>query len=245
MTATNITLTLDRLLLSRPPIPLPRRMNSPVASSPSVSLSKRAWYRRRLIQLGVALALASAVGGIAFLERVILLTAAGRWLDVGEPLRKPVDSVFILGGDADTRPFAAAALIRSGWARQALITQAPADAHEPSHPSVLRDVLCRRGVAPEAILELPVQVSSTWDEARALREFLELHPGHSVAVVTSDYHTRRARAIFRRQLAGRAVQVHFVSAPTERFKATNWWHCEQGWKMYIGEYVKMICSLGQ
>jgi uncharacterized SAM-binding protein YcdF (DUF218 family) len=164
---------------------------------------------------------------------------------VGERLREPVDSVFILGGDADTRPFAAAAMIRSGWARQALIVPTANQPGERSHQELLRDILVRRGVAADAVVELPGQVTSTRDEARALARFLERHPGHSVAVITSDYHTRRARSIFTAQLGDGAGRVHFVAAPTERFTAANWWHYEQGWKIYIAEYIKLICSAGR
>jgi uncharacterized SAM-binding protein YcdF (DUF218 family) len=209
----------------------------------AISPGKRPWYRRRRVQLGIFLALLSGTGIRACSERGVLLTAAGAWLDVGESLRVPVDSVFILGGDADTRPFAAAALIRNGWARQALIVPTAPEPGALSHQELLREILLRRGVAADAVVELPGQVASTRDEARALRRFLEQHPDHSVAVLTSDYHTRRARAIFTAQLADCAAQVHFVSAPTERFTAANWWHYEQGWKMYTGEYVKLISNL--
>jgi uncharacterized SAM-binding protein YcdF (DUF218 family) len=208
-----------------------------------ISPEKRPWYRRRRIQLRILLALLSATGIMACSGRGILLTAAGAWLDVGEPLREPVDGVFILGGDADTRPFAAAALIRSGWARQALIVPTAPQPGELSHQELLREILLRRGVEADAVVELPGQVASTRDEARALRRFLEQHPDHSVAVLTSDYHTRRTRAIFTAQLADCAARVHFVSAPTERFTAANWWHYEQGWKMYVGEYIKLISNL--
>jgi uncharacterized SAM-binding protein YcdF (DUF218 family) len=220
-------------------------MNDPVGKPQSVPLGKRACNRRRLLLVVVLLILPSAAGAIACLERTFLLTAAGSWLDVGERLREPVDSVFILGGDADTRPFAAAAMIRSGWARQALIVPTARESDGHSHQELLRDVLLRRGVAAEAIVELPGQVASTRDEALALRRFLERHPGHSVAVMTSDYHTRRARSIFTAQLEECAGRVHFVAAPTERFTAANWWHYEQGWKMYIAEYIKLICTAGR
>src|SRR5262249_42458958 len=156
-----------------------------------------------------------------------------------------VDSVFILGGDADTRPFAAAALIRSGWARQALIAPTAPGPDDRSHEELLREILVRRGVAADAVIELSGEVASTRDEARVLRRFLEKHPGHSVAVITSDYHTRRARSIFTAQLGDCTGQVHFVAAPTERFTAANWWHYEQGWKMYIAEYIKLISTAGR
>jgi uncharacterized SAM-binding protein YcdF (DUF218 family) len=218
-------------------------MNDPVGKTQQVPPPKRAWYRRRRFLWALLLTGLSAAGMVAYAERTVLLTAAGSWLDVGEPLHEPVDSVYVLGGDADTRPFAAAAMIRSGWARQVLIVPTAPEPGALSHQELLRDILLRRGVAAEAVVELPGQVASTRDEARALRQFLEWHPDHSVAVLTSDYHTRRTRAVFTAQLADFAARVHFVSAPTERFHATDWWHYEQGWKMYTGEYIKLISNL--
>src|SRR6516225_4130094 len=116
-------------------------MTDRFAMSRGHGVPDRAWYRRRSVWISVALMLSLSSVGIAWSERAALLTAAGRWLDVGERLHEPVDCVYILGGDADTRPFAAAALIRSGWARQALIAPGPVTAYARSHQELLREVL--------------------------------------------------------------------------------------------------------
>jgi uncharacterized SAM-binding protein YcdF (DUF218 family) len=220
-------------------------MTDRFAMSRGHGVPDRAWYRRRSVWISVALMLSLSSVGIAWSERAALLTAAGRWLDVGERLHEPVDCVYILGGDADTRPFAAAALIRKGWARRALIPTNATETHEPTHHSLLREILRRRGVAAQNIVDLPGEVTSTRDEVLALRRYLQEHSVRSVAVITSDYHTRRARAIFQRQLGGGKTELYFISAPTERFHAADWWQHEQGWKMYLGEYVKLAYGLVQ
>jgi uncharacterized SAM-binding protein YcdF (DUF218 family) len=69
--------------------------------------------------------------------------------------------------------------------------------------------------------------------------FLQAEPGTTVAVVTSDFHTRRARAIFRRVLGERMERVHFVAAPTDGFGASDWWECEEGTITYLNEYAKL------
>jgi uncharacterized SAM-binding protein YcdF (DUF218 family) len=94
-------------------------------------------------------------------------------------------------------------------------------------------------VPEETIILLPGAAASTADEARALAEFLDAHPGGSVAVVTSAYHTRRARLIFGRALGERAGAVRFVGAPSDGFGATDWWRTEQGLSTYGTEYVKL------
>ena len=49
-----------------------------------------------------------------YLARAVILPAVASWLDVGEP-PQPADAIMLLTGDAETRPFAAAALWKAGW----------------------------------------------------------------------------------------------------------------------------------
>ena len=69
--------------------------------------------------------------------RESLLTSAGQWLNVGSPLDDRVDAVMVLGGDASTRPFVAAAIIRAGLASQVLIprTAEPDEGGDPHGPA--------------------------------------------------------------------------------------------------------------
>ncbi len=178
-------------------------------------------------------------------ERQSLLIAAGRWLDVSSPLNEPVDYVLVLGGGAISRPFVAAAILRAGLAKKVLIQQ-----FEESHDvrdgiallesDMIRQVLLRSGVSAEAIVDLDAVVDSTESEAHCLARFLEEHPGAQVAVVTSDFHTRRTRLLFSRSCRSHAQNVHFVGAPTDGFDASNWWHFEDGFKLYLFEYLKLV-----
>lgn len=49
-----------------------------------------------------------------------LLSAAGRWLDVGGTPQR-ADAVVLLNGGYNTRPFVAAALVRGGWTPKVLL----------------------------------------------------------------------------------------------------------------------------
>jgi uncharacterized SAM-binding protein YcdF (DUF218 family) len=94
-------------------------------------------------------------------------------------------------------------------------------------------------VPPAAIVQLPDEVNSTADEARSLARYLDEHPERRVAVVTNDYHTRRACWIFRAELGDRAADLAFFAAPTDGFDTGNWWRSEEGWCCYCNEYVKL------
>jgi uncharacterized SAM-binding protein YcdF (DUF218 family) len=195
----------------------------------------RTW-RRRLVGLGLIVALAA----LLYAFHPSLLRLAARALDVSEPPRR-VDCVLVLGGGEETRPFAAVALVNAGLAREVLVPSGPrpADDDMPARHEIIRRALVARGVAPEAVVVLPDVVDSTADEARALGRFLESRPECSVAVVTNRFHTRRARAIFRRELGERAARVHFVGVPRDGYDETDWWQCEEGFGCYLNEYAKL------
>jgi uncharacterized SAM-binding protein YcdF (DUF218 family) len=204
-----------------------------------VTPRRRRWLRRLLPPVLLVLALA--------LLHPWLLPLAGAYLDASTPPH-PVDDVLVLGGGADTRPFVAAALYKAGLAKRVLLpTVLPspesADGLVPADHEIMRHVLLKRGVPAEAIVLLPGEVGSTAEEARALGRYLDEHPGRRVAVVTNDYHTRRARWIFRTEIGVRAADLAFFAAPTDDFDASDWWRSETGFKRYADEYVKLLAYL--
>jgi uncharacterized SAM-binding protein YcdF (DUF218 family) len=171
------------------------------------------------------------------------LPAAGRWLDVGEPPRI-ADYCLVLSGDFNARPFAAAALYRKGYVRHAIWLTRVAHA-QPIFPwqfdstAAAHRVLTTLGVPNDRIAVLDGDCATTFDEANALMSMLSRDPEATVAVVTSDYHTRRSRWIFRRLLGEQADRLQFISVPTDYFNADNWWTVEQGFVSYSKEFLKL------
>jgi uncharacterized SAM-binding protein YcdF (DUF218 family) len=163
---------------------------------------------------------------------------------VGERPQR-ADFVMVLNGGEGTRPFAAAALVKAGWAQKVLVAEvAPSpsvsDLILPPYHEINRRVLIKRGVPAEDIVLLPGQAATTHDEANALAAFLENHPSALVLVVTDNYHTRRSRWAFARALADKARQVSFVSANTEEFHGDSWWKDELGFVIILSEYLKLV-----
>lgn len=191
------------------------------------------------------LALALAVGGLGglYFARKPLLRGTGQWLDVGVA-PQPADYVMPLGGDKNTRPFAAAKLIRDGKASKAIVAdiQPTGDADaglEPTAHEITRRVLMHYDVAAEDIMTVGNRCDSTYDEAQALADFLQDQPNARIIVLTSHYHTRRTRWVFNRVLAGRAGQVSFASSPAHDFRLQTWWRNVEGAELVIGEYLKL------
>jgi uncharacterized SAM-binding protein YcdF (DUF218 family) len=192
---------------------------------------------------------AVAVAAALWWGRGRLLPPVARFLDVSEP-PAPADCVYVLGGGLDSRPFAAAAVYKAGLARRVVIPTVRPDADAldglgPAESDVTRRVLLARGVPAEAIVQLPGEVNSTADEARCLARYLEDHPGWTVAVVTTDFHTRRTRWIFRRTLGDRVAGLRLVGVPHERFGPDDWWRHEYGVMTYLDEYGKLAYYLAR
>ncbi len=80
---------------------------------------------------------------------------------------------------------------------------------------------------------------STREEALALRSLAVDHGWRHVLVVTSNFHTRRTRFIFRRVWpAGSEFRV--ISARDVSFDPDSWWHSRVGIKLVFMETVA-IC----
>jgi uncharacterized SAM-binding protein YcdF (DUF218 family) len=180
---------------------------------------------------------------VSWASRVWILTAMGEWLDVGVPPQR-ADYAMILTGDENTRPFAAAALVQAGWARQALASHVKnlpgmADDDELCCNETIRRVMLRQGVPPDKFITLPGAATTTFDEAQVLAAFLESHPDAKVLIVTNHYHTRRARWIFTRVLPS-SVTVSMISVPTDGFELREWWKNENSWLTVASEYLKLV-----
>jgi len=82
---------------------------------------------------------------------------------------------------------------------------------------------------------------STLDEARLIHYCLRNRGFRSLVVVTSNYHTRRSKWIWRAVLARRpphiALAVHGVFDGS--FEATGWWRHRRYAKTWLLETIKM------
>ena len=199
--------------------------------------------RRRYLLLALTMAVAVAIA--LWVMRESLLSAMPRWLDIGERPHH-ADYVLILTGDENTRPFVAAALLKTGFASHALITevlQIPNSTPYPPHHEIARQVLLKRGIASDDITILPAKATTTYDEAIALKTFLADRPNARAMVVTNDFHTRRSRWIFSRVFGEQTAKLSFVSAPYDAYLQNNWWRDEEGFVTIGTEYLKLAFYL--
>ena len=127
--------------------------------------------------------------------------------------------------------------LRGGWSSE---QQRNPYFYERAH-----DELVRAGVPAERIEVLPQVVASTYEEAAQVRVLSETRGLHSVIIVTSPYHTRRAGWVFRRVLGESGVAIGLLSpSPAAGQQGSpmpaTWWLRARGWKLVALEYPKLV-----
>lgn len=183
---------------------------------------------------------------LAYAFRPQILTEVADLLVVNDRLQ-PADVIFLLNGDYNTRPFYASDLYKQGLAPVVVIARsenllAAELGLVPNDTDIAVGVMEKLGVPVEKIivLQVPGGVTSTFDEAIVLRRYIETNNIHTVILVTSAFHTRRAKWIFDRELSGLPLTLEMAAAPHYGFNATNWWRSESGLITLNNEYVKLV-----
>ena len=171
-----------------------------------------------------------------YLVRHPLLRLAGGWWVVSDPLQR-ADAMIVLGDDnfSGDRAARAAELFQAGWAP---VVVASGRMLRPfaGVAELIQHDLEGRGVPAAAIVPFAHHAENTLGEAQALRDLVAQRHWHRVLVVTSNYHTRRARYIFRRVFPS-DVSVLVESARDSDFDPDGWWETRSGVKLFFNESV--------
>ncbi|MGZ5500608.1 MAG: YdcF family protein, partial [Nitrososphaeraceae archaeon] len=89
--------------------------------------------------------------------------------------------------------------------------------------------------------------TSTFTDARLVKEFCLLHRRKSILVVTDPYHTRRVLLIFRDYFTGSSILLTVVSSGDYGFllpPGNDWWTDRQTLKTILLELTKSLYVLG-
>ena len=192
----------------------------------------------------------TAVGGmLAFLAGIMLvfLLFGAHWLVVSDPLEN-ADGIYILSGNPVVRCLEGAELYRQGWAPRVFVSS-------PDFPKgveylwelgisfsadvdLSKAVLLKRGVPEKVIGRIGDKVSSTLEEAIALRDHAVRAGWERVIVVSTPTHMRRAGFIFRHYFDPVGVQVVMRPTKYDPFDPGRWWLDEAAILQVLGEYAK-------
>jgi uncharacterized SAM-binding protein YcdF (DUF218 family) len=173
---------------------------------------------------------------LLYLARHPLLRLAGGWWVVSDPLQH-ADAMVVLGDDnfSGDRAARAAELFEAGWVPQVVASGRMLRPYSGVAELIQRD-LESRGVPAAAIIRFDQRAENTLGEAQALRELAAQRHWHRILVVTSNYHTRRARYIFRKIFPS-DVSVLIESARDTDYDPDRWWETRSGLKLFFNESV--------
>ena len=193
----------------------------------------------RLKLLAACLVLAAA----AILSRSLWLPVLGYALVHDDGPAKADIAVVLAGDQVGHRIEKAAELIREGYVPAALISGSPGywGLHECDFEIAYA---VRRGFPAQWFIALPHSALSTRDEAPVVLAELRRRNVRSFLLVTSDYHTARARRIFlaaERAMAG-GPAMRTVAAPDQFFRPDSWWRNREGRKTAFFEWSKTVAS---
>lgn len=202
------------------------------------------WRRERggiIATLVSLLFLALLLLGIYLARHPLLRFAAGQ-LIVEDALEKS-DAIIILSDDnfyAD-RATRAAELFRQNLAPVVVASGIRLRPYAGISELMTHDLI-ERGVPKEKIIPFPQDADNTKEEAEALRKLLQEKSWKTVIVVTSNYHTRRAKYIVSRIFGG-GITVRMASARDGDFDPANWYDHRKAVKRFVHEVAGYLLAV--
>lgn len=181
--------------------------------------------------------------------RAPILTSVGRYLVVQHSIKK-ADLIICLMGNPVERGLAAAELYEQGMAPRILFAREELPdgievleqkgVHFPETRDLLKMMLQGLGVPKSDLVASEQFVHSTYDEAKLMRDIVHMEGYHSLIIVTSPTHTRRAWLTFRRVFEKDNLEIMMMPSQYTDFKPEDWWKKGKYLKEVIIEYQKLI-----
>lgn len=189
----------------------------------------------------------------AILLLFICLLRYGSWFLVHpDSLPQHVDAAVVLQGSIlgeNARVAGAVRLIEAGTAGE-LVLSVPRESYwgqssEPAARQYMANTYGNKITGHLTFCETGPDVNSTEEEAEAVSVCLRQHGWRTIAVVTSDYHTRRAgliwKHVMRKQAPDAELWIHGVDDP--EFDAKNWWRKRIYAKTVYLESTKLLWTV--
>jgi uncharacterized SAM-binding protein YcdF (DUF218 family) len=187
---------------------------------------------------------------VASLAALAFLPFAGRYLVYEDPLEK-ADAIVILAGARVERWLEGVDLYRAGWAPRIVISPGRMEDAEvrirsmgirfPSDAELARDAVLQMKVPGSAVEMLPGSLDNTAQEAAAVHQLATERHWARLIVVTSKYHTRRARFAFARQFKGSNLQILVRASHYDTSIPERWW-TRRGDARYVASELEKLLA---
>ena len=183
------------------------------------------------------------------------LSLPGKFLTVKDNIQN-ADCILPLGGDYYFRFKKAVQLYNNGYAKNIVFSVLPQRKEGPPEFEnfVLnifgKDEITQRDFAlmvfkyfgkdSNNIYFTDFEVTSTYEEALATRDFMLEKGFGSLILVTSTYHMRRAMMIFKSIFKGTNIKIYNCTADNEIYSPSQWWLKERDIKAIVNEYLSIM-----
>ncbi|MFZ3339429.1 MAG: YdcF family protein [Terriglobales bacterium] len=172
---------------------------------------------------------------LAPIVAVLLASQAARFLVVDNPQKS--DVIVVLAGETIVRPARGLELLRQGMAPRMFIDAETGRIFDSHLTDIAQRYIDEQPDAKSIAVCGVVSHSTVAETADVDRCIQPLHP-HRVLLVTSDYHTRRALAIFSRRLPQYQWSVAAARNPAQFGDA--WWTEREWAKVTFDEWSKLV-----
>ena len=166
---------------------------------------------------------------------LVFLSTSGDFLVVNDLQR--ADVIVVLAGETNRRPARAIQLLSQKYAPKVLLNvSAGAVDYDRSLLDIATEYI-QHVPQSQSITICPIVGLSTRAEAQDVVHCLG-SATHSLLVVTSEFHTRRARSVFEHELPQYQIFVTPAYDPTQ-FGA-RWWEHRQWAKINFDEWLRLV-----
>lgn len=182
---------------------------------------------------------------------IFIVPNLGQWLVVMDELQES-DMIVVLMGSVYDRILEAVDLYDEGYSDRIVLINSYITA---------KDIIINRGIKvygntllskmaaidlgipEEDVLILEGNSRSTQDEALTIREYIRNNREiESIILVTSKFHSRRAKQIFKKALNVLDREIDIYSSPSkyDPSNVNQWWRNREDFKWVVLEYLKLV-----
>jgi len=178
---------------------------------------------------------------VAVATHTIWLNAIAGYLVVEDELDF-TDAIVVLGGGGPERVEHAVSLYKLDYANWIIVTGM--EHRFPGLVATWPQLAMKHAVSmgvPESALILEERSTSTYEDAKFVKEDMLEKGFKSAIVISSPYHMRRARMIFRKIFEDQKdISLKFIPAEESDFETRKWWTREADMINVVNEHCKLV-----
>lgn len=188
------------------------------------------------------------LGGVILVAACIALLGS-KLLIADDPLPSHVDALVVLQGSiaAERERIAGAALLLQNGVSDRILVSIPGESYwgQSLRPIASSFIERNYGAAVASktdFCETGPEVDSTRQEAETVNACIQQRHWNAVAIVTSEYHTRRAGFLWRRAVRHTTTRVWIEAVADPDFQR-QWWRTRRSAKIFCLELSKLAWAL--